>query len=98
MVSPKGKYLVILKIPSHAFELPSTPKEIVEQLYDMIVVMMIDNDLNTKEIEYITSFGLEMGIESDTLSEIILTFMKEIENKIDKENVRDSILNIAYRK
>lgn len=83
---------------SKRFELPSTPKEIVEQLYDLVAVMMIDNELDQKEIEYITSFGLEMGLDENTLSTILLTMMKEIEGMIDKENIRDSILKIAYRK
>jgi len=82
---------------SYKLETPISPKEVIEQLFDMVAVMLIDNDINKKEIEYITAYGVAMGIEENYLHDTILEFVTGIKENIDKENIRDSIKKLVYR-
>lgn len=58
----------IIKNPSRAEAIPlKTPEERIEHLYDLITIMLIDGQIDKRELSMCKSFAAKLGFEDSVL-------------------------------
>ena len=67
---------------SVAFEVPSDEKEKFHQLYDLVHMMSIDNDIHNEEIKLCHLFAIKFGYNRNLVKDIIDTVQQNIINNV----------------
>lgn len=62
------------------FELPTDPKEKFHQLYDLVHMMSIDNDVHPEEQKLCSLFAVKFGYPRTNINEILSTIRANIKN------------------
>ncbi|HBK89877.1 MAG: hypothetical protein U0289_09000 [Cyclobacteriaceae bacterium] len=62
------------------FELPTDPKEKFHQLYDLVHMMSIDNDVHPEEQKLCSLFAVKFGYPRNNINEILSTIRANIKN------------------
>lgn len=62
------------------FELPTDPKEKFHQLYDLVHMMSIDNDVHPEEQKLCSLFAVKFGYPRTNINEILSAIRANIKN------------------
>lgn len=67
--------------PDHiAFEIPNGKEERFNQMYDLVHMMIVDNEVHSEEMKLCNLFALRFGYPKDGVQELIDTIKGNIEN------------------
>lgn len=69
-----------------AFEVPEDKLEKFSQLYDLVHMMIIDNEVHSEEKKLCNLFAIKFGYPRERVEEIISTIQSNIGNGNDHEN------------
>ncbi|UII30647.1 TerB family tellurite resistance protein [Fulvivirga ulvae] len=69
-----------------AFEVPEDKLERFSQLYDLVHMMIIDNEVHNEEKKLCNLFAIKFGYPRERIEEIISTIQSNIGNGNDHEN------------
>ena len=79
----------ILRSPkSISFSPPKEFKEKIEQLYDMVLLMMIDGKIHANEVALCKIFAMKLGFKHDIIEKIVLSIVQMIEKGQTPEKVK----------
>ena len=67
---------------SVVFEVPADPKEKFHQLYDLVHMMSIDNEVHAEEQKLCNLFAIKFGYSRDKTQDLIETIRQNIKNGI----------------
>ena len=67
------------------FTPPDSFRERIEQLYDMVLLMMIDGEIHEKEMDLCKLTAIRLGFKSKIIDKIILELIDKIERGIVAE-------------
>jgi len=67
---------------SVAFEVPTDPKEKFHQLYDLVHMMSIDNQIHAEEQKLCNLFAIKFGYKRTQTTDLIETIRQNIKNGI----------------
>ena len=67
---------------SVAFEVPTDPTERFHQLYDLVHMMSIDNEVHAEEQKLCNLFAIKFGYKRETTKDLIETIRQNIKNGI----------------
>lgn len=68
------------------FEIPEDKSEKFSQLYDLVHMMIVDNQIHSEELKLCNLFAIKFGYPRERVDEIISTIKSNIENGNDHEN------------
>lgn len=84
----------IMKRPeSIAFYTPNSYRERIEQLFDMIMVMMVDGKLHENEIALCKLTAIKLGFEHQIIDKMVHDIIEMIEKGIAVEIALDRLSN-----
>lgn len=63
------------------FEVPTDPKEKFVQLYDLVHMMIVDNQIHAEEMKLTNLFALKFGYPRDKVQDLISSIQSNIRNK-----------------
>ncbi len=63
------------------FEVPVDQLEKFTQMYDLVHMMIIDNEIHSEEMKLCNLFAIKFGYEKSKIDELISTIKANIENK-----------------
>lgn len=64
---------------------PEKPKERFIQLYDLIAMMMADQDMDSREIELVREFGHRLGYSNEKMDELLPRLSESVANQVPPE-------------
>lgn len=83
----------IIKNPSGAGEISlKTPEERVEQLYDLITVMLVDGQIDPRELSMCKSFATKLGFDEAILDPLTRDLIERAMSGASHEVVVENIL------
>ena len=65
------------------FEIPNDSDKQVQYLKDMVCVMMVDGDIDDKEVGICKSIAVIMGFRHEVIDAMILDIIVELKNKLE---------------
>lgn len=74
---------------------PESYRERIEQLYDMVMVMMVDGELHDKEISFCKFTALKLGFSHKIIDSMINHIIETINNGIASEIALRKLLNLV---
>ncbi len=69
-----------------AFEIPADKKERFNQLYDLVHMMIVDDEIHPEETKLCNLFAIKFGYERSKVDELINTIQSNIKNGNDSNN------------
>lgn len=78
----------VLKSGNIAFSPPETPEERFEQLYDLVLVMLIDGTIHQREMDYCLEMAMAMGFRPTVVNELIDFIVEQANKGAQKEQVK----------
>lgn len=76
------------------FEMPSNDIERIEQLYDLILLMMIDGDLNENEMIFCRAMAIKMKMPYQVVDEMVAKVINFITDNFYIEDVIDELKDV----
>ncbi len=73
------------------FEIPENAEEKFSQLYDLVHMMIVDNDVHQEEMKLCNLFAIKFEYKKEHIDEIIKTIKANIENGNDASNTMSRI-------
>ena len=61
---------------------PKSPEERIEHLYDLVTVMMVDGQINEKELFLCKSLAVKLGLEEDSVDSLVRDLIEMAMNGI----------------
>lgn len=81
--------LKVLNSPKKVkFTPPSKPEERFEQLYDLVLLMMVDGDIDEDEMEYCRRMAIAYGFKTAAIDELVKHIVTQVKNGVNKEKVK----------
>ena len=71
--------------PHEILSLPKSNKERFDQLYDVICIMLADDEITEEEIDFSTKLAKRLGFGEATVGELVRTILYDIEVGSDKD-------------
>lgn len=88
----RGELESLISNPSSiTFNPPTDKEERQRQLYNLVNMMMIDGEIDSREMELCMSFGVGLGFSSSNIDKLIQDVVKCIEAGEDKEDVLEKM-------
>ena len=72
--------------------MPANEIEKIEHLYDLILLMMIDGDLNENEIIFCRAMAIKMKIPYQVVDEMVAKIIEFITNNFYLEDVIEELI------
>ncbi|MGK7392625.1 MAG: hypothetical protein ACNS60_19885 [Candidatus Cyclobacteriaceae bacterium M2_1C_046] len=73
------------------FKIPEDKTIRFHQLYDLVHMMIIDNEIHTEEKKLCNLFAIKFGYERKYIEELITTIISNIEHKNDPNNTMERL-------
>lgn len=80
--------------PHELLSLPKTDKERFDQLYDVICIMLADDEITEEEIDFSTKLARRLGFGDAIVGELIRNIHYDIETGSDKDVVEEHVKKI----
>ncbi len=75
--------------------MPANDIEKIEHLYDLILLMMIDGDLNENEMIFCRAMAIKMKIPYQVVDEMVAKTIEFITNNFYLEDVIEELINTS---
>ena len=75
--------------------MPANDIEKIEHLYDLILLMMIDGDLNENEIIFCRAMAIKMKIPYQVVDEMVAKIIEFITNNFYLEDVIEELIKTS---
>lgn len=93
------EYKRILERPeSIKFHPPDSTNERLLQLFELVQVMLIDGEIDDKELEFCKSVAIKLGFNAKIIDDIILKIINLIIENTDKTNLQSELNKIIKNK
>ena len=86
---------VVSRPDSISFSLPENSRDRIEQLYDMVMVMMVDGDIDQNEIVFCKITAKRLGLRPEIIDRMVIDTIDFIVKGIAIENAIDHLLRTA---
>lgn len=63
------------------FEIPEDDNEKFSQMYDLVHMMIVDNEVHPEEMKLCRIFAIKFGYKREKVNELLLTIKSNIENQ-----------------
>lgn len=73
------------------FEIPADDTEKFSQLYDLVHMMIVDNEVHHEELQLCNLFAVRFGYKRERISELISSIKSNIENGNDHLNTMERV-------
>jgi len=79
-----------------AFVIPKTPEEHMEHLYDLVTVMMVNAQIDEKELYLCKSLAVKLGCEEDLVDSLIRDLIERAMKGMAPEKVISDLMYKYY--
>jgi uncharacterized tellurite resistance protein B-like protein len=80
--------------PHEILSLPKTDKERFDQLYDVISIMLADEEITEEEIEFCTKLARRLGFKAEIVGELVRNIHYDMETGSDKSIIEKNVNKI----
>jgi uncharacterized tellurite resistance protein B-like protein len=88
----KTELLKILKYPeSVSFRPPNTLEERIDQLYDMVLLMMVDGHIHDNEMAFCKITAQRLGIKKEVIDELVNEVVSKIVDGMERTALRNDL-------
>jgi len=94
-LSPDELHRIFQRPESIAFYPPDSYRERIEQLYDMVMVMMVDGDLHDNEITLCKLTAIKLGFKHQIIDKMVHDTVEMIAKGIAVEIALARLLNLV---
>lgn len=77
------------------FSAPETDAERIALLYDMVLVMMVNGDIDGDEIIYCKSTAQKLGFSHQVIDVIVVKVIEMVKKGIENEKAVETLLHVA---
>lgn len=86
-LSREGLIRIVKRPDSIYFRAPDDFREKIEQLYDMVLVMMIDGDIHENEVALCKVIAMKLGFKHQVIDKIVMDVINMIAKGLALETV-----------
>jgi len=83
---------VLSRPESVEFVPPETIRERIEQLYELVLLMMVDGEIHEVELVFCKNTALKLGLSQQVIDEIVDKVIEEITSGIDSELIISTLV------